>query len=120
VTSTRIHHVQVAIPCDGEDEARRFYGGLLGLTEIPKPGNLAGRGGVWFQTGNLQLHLGVDSNFIPATKAHVAYQVEDLDAVRGRLAAAGIAIVNDEPLPGFDRFYVTDPFGNRVEILKPH
>lgn len=119
MTSARLHHVQVAIPHGGEDEARRFYGDLLGLTEIPKPGNLARRGGVWFQTPNLQLHLGVDSHFVPASKAHVAYQVEDLDAVCGRLEAAGIAIVDDELLPGFDRFYVTDPFGNRVEILKP-
>ena len=119
MTSTRIHHVQVAIPRDGEDEARRFYGGLLEMTEIPKPGNLARRGGVWFQTGTLQLHLGVDTNFVPATKAHVAYQVETIGAVRRRLAAAGIAIVEDEPLPGFDRFYLTDPFGNRVEILEP-
>lgn len=98
---------------------RRFYGEFLGLPEIPKPGNLAGRGGVWFQTGNLQLHLGVDSGFVPATKAHIAYEVNNLHAVRDRLEAAGIVIVEDEPLPGFERFYVADPFGNRVEILQP-
>lgn len=98
---------------------RLFYGEFLGLPEIPKPGNLAGRGGVWFQTGNLQLHLGVDSGFVPATKAHIAYEVNNLHAVRDRLEAAGIVIVEDEPLPGFERFYVADPFGNRVEILQP-
>lgn len=119
MTSTRIHHVQVAVPRGGEAEARWFYGDLLGLPEIAKPENLAKRGGVWFQTGNLQLHLGIDSQFSPATKAHIAYEVDDLDAVRGRLEAAGMDIVDDEPLPGFDRFYVADPFGNRVEILKP-
>jgi catechol 2,3-dioxygenase-like lactoylglutathione lyase family enzyme len=118
VTSTRIHHVQVAVPRGGEAEGRRFYGGLLGLSEIPKPENLAKRGGVWFQTGNLQLHLGVDSAFSPSVKAHVAYEVDDLEAVRGRLEAAGVSSLDDEPLPGFDRFYVADPFGNRLEILQ--
>jgi catechol 2,3-dioxygenase-like lactoylglutathione lyase family enzyme len=115
----RIHHVQVAIPAGGEDRARAFYGDLLGLREIAKPANLAKRGGCWFETGNLQLHLGVDAAFIPARKAHVAFAVDDLAAVRARLAAAGIATVEDEPLPGYGRFYVDDPFGNRVELLMP-
>lgn len=114
----RIHHVQVAMPAGREDEARAFYGGLLGFREVGKPANLAGRGGCWFMTGNLPVHLGVDTAFAPATKAHVAYEVVDLDAMRARFEAAGVAIVEDEPLPGYRRFYVADPFGNRVEILQ--
>lgn len=114
-----IHHVQVAIPAGGEDAARAFYGALLGFCEIPKPPILAKRGGVWFQTGNLQLHLGVDASFAPAKKAHIAYEVDDLPMIRLRLADADYVIIEDELLPGFDRFYVADPFGNRVEILAP-
>jgi catechol 2,3-dioxygenase-like lactoylglutathione lyase family enzyme len=114
-----IHHVLIGIPAGGEDLGRAFYGGLLGFAEVAKPANLASRGGCWFQTGNLQLHLGVDQDFAPATKAHVAFEVDDLDAVRNRLASSGIAIVVDEPLPGYERFYVADPFGNRVELLTP-
>lgn len=112
-----IHHVQVAIPAGGEDPARAFYGRLLGFTEMDKPANLVARGGCWFETGNLQLHLGVDKDFRPATKAHVAYEVDDLAAMRSRLEEAGVVIVEDEPLPGYERFYVADPFGNRVELL---
>ena len=107
------------MPKGGEEEARRFYGQLLGFPEVAKPANLAGRGGVWFQTGNLQVHLGMDATFSPATKAHVAYEVDDLARFRERLAAAGVTIVEDEPLPGFERIYVADPFGNRIEILQP-
>jgi catechol 2,3-dioxygenase-like lactoylglutathione lyase family enzyme len=112
-----IDHVQVAIPAGGEEAARAFYGGLLGLREIGKPENLASRGGVWFATGSLPLHLGVDPDFRPATKAHVAFRVADLEAVRQALLAAGHHPYEDEPLPGFRRFYVRDPFGNRTEIL---
>jgi len=107
------------MPKGREAEARVFYGELLGFPEIAKPEPLAKRGGAWFQTGNLQLHLGVDEDFTPATKAHIAYEVDDIAAVRTRLEAARFAIVDDELLPGFDRFYVNDPFGNRVEILQP-
>ena len=109
-----IDHVQVARPAGGEAAARRFYGELLGFAEIPKPENLRRRGGVWFGTGNLELHLGVDADFRPARKAHVAFRVADLAAVRDRLAAAGYRPVEDEPLPGYRRCYVGDPFGNRT------
>ena len=119
MTATMIHHVQVAMPQDREDEARYFYGDLLGFPELEKPENLRKRGGVWFETGNLQLHLGVDNVFVPATKAHIAYLVDDLDALRSRFITAGIVVNDDEPLPGFHRFYVDDPFGNRVELLEP-
>lgn len=114
-----IHHVQMAIPPGGEPLARRFYGNILGLTEVPKPDNLQGRGGVWFDTGALQLHLGVDPSFTPATKAHVAFECPDLPALRERLDSLAYPIVDNEPLPGFDRFYTSDPFGNGVELLSP-
>ncbi len=114
-----LHHVQIAIPAGGEDAAVQFYGNLVGLNQIAKPANLVKRGGVWFSTGTLQVHLGVDKEFVPANKAHVAFEVADLIALRTNLEEAGIAIIDDEPLEGFDRFYVSDPFGNRVECLSP-
>ncbi len=119
-TRASIHHIQVAIPADGETRARAFYGTLLGLEEIAKPPHLQRRGGVWFQTGSLQLHLGVDPAFHPAEKAHVAFQVVDLPSVVQRLATAGYVATEDEPLPGFARCYVSDPFGNRTELLEPY
>lgn len=114
-----IHHVQIAIPAGGEAAARRFYGDVLGFHEIEKPDNLRARGGVWFGTGNLHLHLGVDPAFAPATKAHVAFEVESIDEMRERCLTSGHVIREDEPLPGYERFYVDDPFGNRTEILQP-
>ena len=113
-----LHHVQIAIPAGGEDAALAFYGDLIGLRQIAKPANLAGRGGVWFTTATLQLHLGIDKDFVPAKKAHVALEVADLARLRARLAAAGIETMEDEPLEGYDRFYVSDPFGNRLECLE--
>ena len=115
----RIHHVQVAIPAGGEEQARQFYGALLGFAEVPKPANLQQRGGVWFETGNLPLHLGIDQAFRPAEKAHVAFEVNGLGDLRGRLAAAGYTLTDDEPLAGYQRCYVTDPFGTRMELLEP-
>jgi catechol 2,3-dioxygenase-like lactoylglutathione lyase family enzyme len=114
-----IHHVMVAIPPDREEEARHFYGELLGLPELKKPEPLKARGGVWFDAGNIQLHLGVDDDFRPATKAHIAIAVEQIETVRKRLAEAGFPPIPDTSLPDFDRSYVDDPFGNRVEILEP-
>ena len=119
MAATSIHHVQVAIPAGGEGKARDFYGELLGFSEVAKPDNLRGRGGVWFQTGNLQLHLGVDPDFRSARKAHVAFRVEDLGGIRSRLEAAGCATTDDQPLDGYQRCYVDDPFGNRTELLQP-
>jgi catechol 2,3-dioxygenase-like lactoylglutathione lyase family enzyme len=118
-TAPTIDHVQIAIPAGGEEQARRFYGAFLGLKEIEKPANLQNRGGVWFRTGNVHLHLGVDPAFRPAERAHVAFRVTGLAATRRRLEAAGYIVAEDEPLPGFDRFYVKDPFGNRLELLEP-
>lgn len=114
-----VHHVQIAIPAGGEDAARRFYRDVLGFREVEKPENLRARGGAWFETGNLQLHLGVDPAFTPATKAHVAFEVRAIEPMRERCLAAGYPVRQDEPLPGYERFYVDDPFGNRTEILQP-
>lgn len=115
----RIDHVQVAIPAGGEAAARAFYTGLLGIPEKAKPANLAARGGVWFESGELKLHAGVERDFQPARKAHPALVVEDLAGLGERLRAAGVSLVRDEPLEGYERFFVSDPFGNRIELLEP-
>ena len=114
-----IDHVQLAMPPGGEDRARAFYGGVLGLEERPKPPNLARRGGVWFARGTLRLHLGVEADFRPALKAHPALLVRGLAELIARCAEAGIVAVVDELLEGYDRVYVADPFGNRIELMEP-
>lgn len=114
-----VHHVQLAMPRGREGEARAFYRDILGMTEEPKPENLAGRGGVWFSAGEAQVHLGVEDDFRPARKAHPALLVEDLQVLLQRCRGAGCTVVQDEPLPGYDRAYVADPFGNRIELLQP-
>ena len=112
---TGLDHVQLAAPPGGEAQARHFYGELLGLTEIPKPEPLRARGGVWFQAGAQQLHIGVEEPFAPARKAHPALRVVDLDALAARLAPN---VTWDDALPGVRRFYSADPFGNRIELLE--
>ena len=114
-----LDHVQLAMPAGQEEAARALYAGLLGLAEVPKPPNLAKRGGVWFEQGSLRLHLGVEQDFRPARKAHPAFLVRDLPALVRHLENAGVAVVSDEPLAGYDRVYVADPFGNRIELLEP-
>ena len=114
-----IDHVQIAAPAGCEEAARRFLGELLGLNEIPKPDQLRGRGGVWFAVGEQQLHIGVEEPFSPARKAHPALRVIGIDEVAARLAAAGHPPRWDDDLPGYRRFYVDDPFGNRIELLEP-
>jgi catechol 2,3-dioxygenase-like lactoylglutathione lyase family enzyme len=116
---TGIHHVQLAMPPGGEDRARAFYGDRLGMTEMPKPPTLAVRGGCWFACGAAEVHLGVEDGFRPARKAHPALQVSGLAALVEKLNAAGHACTNDAPLPGYRRTYVSDPFGNRIELLEP-
>lgn len=116
---TRIDHVQLAMPPGHEDEARSFYSGLLGIDEAPKPPHLAARGGCWFERGNLKIHLGVETDFRPARKAHPALLVDDLPALVEVLRAAGAPVRDDEPLEGYDRVYVDDPFGNRIELMEP-
>jgi catechol 2,3-dioxygenase-like lactoylglutathione lyase family enzyme len=113
-----LHHVQLAMPSGGEDQARAFYGDVLGLVEVQKPDNLARRGGCWFEQGNLRIHLGVEQDFRAARKAHPALLVDDLAGLTARIAAAGLEVASDEPLPGFDRLYVYDPFGNRIELMQ--
>ena len=113
-----LDHIQLAMPPGGEDLARAFYCSVLGLVEQPKPENLARRGGVWFAAGVVRLHLGVEPGFAPARKAHPAFLVDDLDRLRRDCIAAGHAVIEDEPLPGYRRFYVDDPFGNRIECLE--
>jgi catechol 2,3-dioxygenase-like lactoylglutathione lyase family enzyme len=114
-----LDHLQLAMPAGREAEARAFYGALLGLRELQKPPNLQARGGVWFALGTQQLHLGVDKDFRPAQKAHPAFLVRDLAALRRHLQQHGYAPSDDEPLEGYRRFYVADPFGNRLELLEP-
>ena len=115
-----IHHVQITISPTDETTARAFYIDLLGLAEVEKPDSLKGRGGFWIQVGDRQLHVGVEDGVDRRrTKAHVAYQVDDLSAWRERLTAAGIAPLESVPIPGFDRFECRDPFGNRLEFIQP-
>ena len=114
-----LHHVQLAMPRGAEEEARGFFVGVLGMTEIAKPPVLAARGGAWFRAGGLELHLGVEAEFAPARKAHPGILVNDLDGLVARLAAAGQDAVWDSDFPGFRRIYAHDPFGNRLEFLQP-
>lgn len=114
-----LDHVQLAMPQGEEERARWFYGAVLKLREVSKPENLAKRGGVWFEGGGLRLHLGVEVAFRPALKAHPALLVRNLPALVAWLEKSGIPPVTDEPLPGYDRVYVSDPFGNRIELLEP-
>lgn len=115
----RIDHVQIGIPPGGEDKARAFFTGLLGLPEKPKPAELAARGGVWFETAELKLHVGIETDFRPAKKAHPALQVDDLDTLIAQLAAAGIEALPGEKVDGYRaRVFVEDPFGNRIELLE--
>lgn len=121
MTGFRVHgidHVQLAMPVGQEGLARAFYGGLLGLAEVPKPANLAPRGGVWFEGGALRLHLGVDPDFRPARKAHPALIVDDLAGLVTSLEAARVQVRPGEPLDGYDRVHVDDPFGNRIELME--
>jgi catechol 2,3-dioxygenase-like lactoylglutathione lyase family enzyme len=114
-----LHHIQIGIPAGSEDRARAFYGGALGLEEIPKPPHLAVRGGLWFRAGAQEVHLGIEPEHRALERAHPAFQVEDLGALRQRLLANGAEPYDDLPLPGHHRFYVKDPFGNRLEFLEP-
>ncbi|MFC5530907.1 VOC family protein [Cohnella yongneupensis] len=115
-----IDHVQLAAPEDSETEARNFYGSILGWTEIPKPANLLKRGGVWFQCGAHQVHIGIQQAFIPATKAHPAFHVSNLDDLRDYLHRNHVRILDDESRSdeGVKRFYLNDPFGNRLEFIE--
>ena len=112
-----IDHVQLGMPAGGEDAARAFYGGILGLREIPKPVELAGRGGAWFAGRAVAIHLGAEADFRAPPKAHPAFVVDDLAAVRERFGEAGIRTVDDDSGLAIRRCYVRDPFGNRLELV---
>jgi catechol 2,3-dioxygenase-like lactoylglutathione lyase family enzyme len=112
-----LDHVQVAMPPGGEDVARAFYAGVLGLAERPKPAALAGRGGCWFQGHRAVVHLGVEAGFQPAAKAHVALTVSSVDAMAQQMEGAGFRVTWDDGLAPRRRFYTDDPFGNRLEIM---
>jgi catechol 2,3-dioxygenase-like lactoylglutathione lyase family enzyme len=114
---TAVDHVQLAMPVGEEEIARRFYVGLLGMTEIPKPPELAKRGGCWFASASVQVHLGVEAEFRPAKKAHPAFRCADYDAMITRLQAAGIEATEGADIPGVRRCHVHDPFGNRIELI---
>jgi catechol 2,3-dioxygenase-like lactoylglutathione lyase family enzyme len=112
-----IDHLQIAIPVGGEAAGRKFFCDLLELEEIAKPSTLAERGGVWFGVGKQQIHLGVDHNFLPSEKAHVAIATNALARLRARLENAGFVTYDDEPVNGRTRFFTKDPFGNRIEFM---
>jgi catechol 2,3-dioxygenase-like lactoylglutathione lyase family enzyme len=114
-----LHHVQLAMPAGEEEAARRFYGTVLGLREVPRPDALSPAGGVWFVSERLEVHLGVEERFAPAVKAHPAFLVEEVDAIRARIESAGYRVTDTVQLEGFHRIYVRDPFGNRVELIEP-
>lgn len=114
-----VHHVQLAMPPGGEDPARAFFAGVLGIPEVPKPPDMAARGGCWFEAGPVRLHLGIESDFRPARKAHPALLVDDLPALVVRLREAGTPLTEGGRLAGFaHRWFADDPFGNRIELLQ--
>ncbi len=112
-----LDHIQLAIPEGGEDKARAFFSGLMGMVEVPKPSNLS-PSGCWFESGDMRLHIGVDPDFKPARKAHPAFLVDDLCHLRAQLEGAGYETSNDKPVEGYNRFFTSDPFGNRIELMQ--
>ncbi|MBM1173669.1 VOC family protein [Microvirga arabica] len=113
-------HVQLAMPAGREDDVRAFYDHLLGIPEVAKPPHLAARGGSWFESKSVKVHLEVDEAFAPAKKAHPAFVVRSLAALSRRLEGAGYELKEDQPLEGFERRYVSDPFGNWIELMQPN
>lgn len=113
-----IDHIQLAAPKGSEGEARRFFVGILGFEEIEKPAELKKRGGAWFQFGNCQIHVGIEEPFVPARKAHPAFEIENIEGLKKHLNASGVEYTEDDKLPGASRIYVHDPFGNRLELLE--
>jgi catechol 2,3-dioxygenase-like lactoylglutathione lyase family enzyme len=114
-----LHHVQLAMPPGEEQAAIEFYQGVLGLEQVPKPQELSDRGGVWFRSEDLQVHLGVEEGFHPAMKAHPAFLVENLERMRARVEMSGYKVIDSDQFSGFRRVHVRDPFGNRLELIEP-
>ncbi len=114
-----LHHVQITIPKGSEEQGKDFYCGILGLKEIEKPDSLKGRGGFWLQLGHQEVHVGTENGFDRlSTKAHIAYQVEDIDYWKTKLVEHQIEIIESVPIPSYERFEFRDPFGNRLEIIQ--
>jgi catechol 2,3-dioxygenase-like lactoylglutathione lyase family enzyme len=119
VTIKRLHHVQITVDPENVEAARWFYCDMLGLTEIAKPPSLVGRGGFWVALADQQIHIGVETGVDrSSTKAHIAYQVADLNHWRIKLSSNGITILESLPIPGHERFECRDPFGNRLEFIE--
>jgi len=112
-----IDHVQLAMPVGQEERAAEFYAGILGLKQVPKPAELANRGGVWFENDSVKVHLGVEPDFRPARKAHPAFVVDDISALLSLLKEKGYQTTPAETMNGIERFHVNDPFGNRIELM---
>jgi catechol 2,3-dioxygenase-like lactoylglutathione lyase family enzyme len=115
---TRLDHLQLAMPIGEEARARVFFRDLLGMTEEVKPQPVASRGGCWFRAGSAILHVGVEKEFGPQRKAHPAFCVLDIDAIAARLEEAGHPVAWDETFPTRKRCYASDPFGNRIELIR--
>lgn len=119
MTVLSIDHVQIAMPAGGEEKALSFYINLLGFVEIPKPVELEKRGGAWFQSGSVQVHLGVEADFRPARKAHPAFLVNDLNELIAKARFMSFEMdLTQPPLDGYKRVHVFDPFGNRIELME--
>jgi catechol 2,3-dioxygenase-like lactoylglutathione lyase family enzyme len=121
MTILALDHVQLAIIPGRESEARAFYGHVLGLVEVPKPASMAARGGMWFHAGEparVKVHLGLEPGFVPSLKAHPAFVVDDLEALLERARSAGHRTLAEQPLDGYQRAFVYDPFGNRIELMQ--
>jgi catechol 2,3-dioxygenase-like lactoylglutathione lyase family enzyme len=115
---TAIDHVQLSMPAGEEMRAREFYADILGLRQVPKPAVLAQRGGAWFENGSVKVHLGVETDFRPARKAHPAFVVEALQELVAVLKDKGYPVTDAEPMSGIERVHIDDPFGNRIELME--
>ncbi|CAH0346687.1 VOC family protein [Bacillus sp. CECT 9360] len=113
-----IDHIQLAAPKGSEDTARKFFKDILGFDEVEKPEKLKKRGGVWFAFENYQIHIGIEEPFSPAKKAHPAFEVENIEELKKHLRTNNVDVIDDDNLPGAKRFYISDPFGNRMELLE--
>jgi catechol 2,3-dioxygenase-like lactoylglutathione lyase family enzyme len=113
-----LDHIQLAIPVGGEPLARAFYQDVLGLPEVPKPADMAGRGGCWFENAAVRIHIGVEPDFVPARKAHPAFLVADLDQIMAALERAGRPLKPNSAVDGYRRIFTEDPFGNRIELMQ--
>ena len=113
-----IDHVQLTGPKGCEEKARSFYNGVLGLKEIPKPSSVKSSGGCWFAIGTQEIHIGIEDPFTPPVKAHPAFVIQNIEELRSHLKEQAIEIKEDRPIAGRTRFFVRDPFGNRLEFLE--